>query len=313
MTLDGLLEEIEKASVITIFRHENPDCDAVGSQYGLKNWIEENWKDKQVYACGMDACTQGIWPELETLDDDVIRQSLAIVLDTANAERVDDKRFETAKKIIKIDHHPNREPFGDVMYVFDKAAATCEILASFMKACSHQKVSTETASYLYKGLLTDTLNYTTSNTTADTLEAGAFLAGFHIDIPSIGHELWDRSEAEWKFDGWVRSHVQIYGDHIAWCRVTLEDLARWHMDAHEARTFVNAYANVHEFEIWAIFTEVERNGEIVMDGSLRSRTVVINGVAEKYQGGGHKNACGVKNLNDESLAHLLADLNEEID
>lgn len=313
MKLDGLLEEIEKASIITIFRHENPDCDAVGSQYGLKNWIEENWKDKHVYACGYDPCTQGQWPALETVDDDVIRQSLAIVLDTANTARVDDKRFETAYKVIKIDHHPNREPFGDVMYVFDKAAATCEILASFMSACPLKTVSCKTASYLYKGLLTDTLNYTTANTTAHTLQAGAFLAGFNIDIPAIGHELWDRSEADWKFDGWVRSHIQLYGKHIAWCKVTLEDLEKWHMEAHEARNFVNAYANVHEFEIWAIFTEVKRDNGIVMDGSLRSRSVPVNSVAEKYGGGGHRNACGVKNLSDETLMHLLADLNEEIE
>ena len=50
MGFDRLLQQIENAKIITIFRHTNPDCDALGSQFGLKNWIQDNYPDKQVYA-----------------------------------------------------------------------------------------------------------------------------------------------------------------------------------------------------------------------------------------------------------------------
>ena len=48
MDFSVLLEEIKQADTITIFRHVSPDCDAVGSQFALKNWIEENFKGKHV-------------------------------------------------------------------------------------------------------------------------------------------------------------------------------------------------------------------------------------------------------------------------
>ena len=52
MGFDRLLQQIENAKIITIFRHTNPDCDALGSQFGLKKWIQDNYPDKQVYALG---------------------------------------------------------------------------------------------------------------------------------------------------------------------------------------------------------------------------------------------------------------------
>ena len=101
MTFERLLQHIQNAQIITIFRHTNPDCDAVGAQFGLKNWIQDNWPEKKVYALGYDHPNQGVWPESDSVEDEVIAQSLAIVVDTANRERVDDQRFEKARLIFK--------------------------------------------------------------------------------------------------------------------------------------------------------------------------------------------------------------------
>ena len=56
---DGLLDEIKYSDVITIFRHVRPDCDAVGSQFGLKSWLNDNFPEKKVYALGNEYCQQG--------------------------------------------------------------------------------------------------------------------------------------------------------------------------------------------------------------------------------------------------------------
>ncbi|MDO5122570.1 MAG: bifunctional oligoribonuclease/PAP phosphatase NrnA, partial [Erysipelotrichaceae bacterium] len=96
---DLLLQEIEAADIITIYRHVHPDCDAVGSQFGLFNWLKENWPEKLVYALGREKCTQGHWPETDEVSDETIRNSLAIVLDTANTARIDDERAISASKV----------------------------------------------------------------------------------------------------------------------------------------------------------------------------------------------------------------------
>lgn len=313
MDYTGLLERIEKANIITVYRHENPDCDAVGSQWGLTNWIRENWPEKKVYALGFEKCTQAVWPDSDIANADTVSKSLAIILDTANRARVDDQRFLTAQYVIKIDHHPNREPFGDLMLVNDKAAAACEILAYFFASCKEQKVSRKTAEYLYQGLLTDTLNFTTTNTTSDTLRAAAYLASFGVDIPSLARRLFDRSLNGFRFSGYIRTHVRMLGDHLAYEIIPIKDQEAGHMTASKTRSFVDELGHVKEFEIWCLFTEKVQNGMTLYDGSLRSKTIQINDVAEKYNGGGHKNASGVKNLTEQNMQELLNDLLKKID
>ncbi len=303
-----LLKDIEEAEVITIFRHENPDCDAVGSQYGLKNWIEDNWPEKQVSACGTQACGNGIWPALNPVSDDTIQNSLVIVLDTANRERVDDQRFSIGKKIIKIDHHPERDPFGNDQYVFPEMAATCEILSEFFRQCRDQKISEQTASYLYKGLLTDTLRFTTSNTSQHTMQMAAFLTGFGLDIPSLNRELFDEELWEFRYRNMLAENMQMKGEHLAYCIVSAETMQEWKVSASRTRSFVTVFGNVRPFQVWAIFTEKTENGMTLYDGSLRSKTIRINDLAEQYKGGGHPNACGVKNLDENMLKTLLESL-----
>ncbi|MCR5230747.1 MAG: bifunctional oligoribonuclease/PAP phosphatase NrnA [Solobacterium sp.] len=313
MEFGSLLEEIVRHDIITIFRHEHPDCDAVGSQFGLKQWINENWPAKKVYALGYESCSQAEWPASDIVSDDTIRKSLAIVVDTANAARVDDSRFQTAVRVIKIDHHPNREHFGSDEYVYENAAAASEILTRFFRDCTGQKMSLLTAEYLYRGILTDTLCFKTNNTTSHTLAMASFLAGFGIDIPEINRELFDQSLDEFRFAAWVRTHIRMKGSHLAYIVITLEDLKTWNIDAGRARNFITEIGQVREFLVWAVFTQKELDGNLVYDGSLRSKEIAVNEVAEHFNGGGHRNAAGVKNLTGESLNSLIESLCSKIE
>ena len=46
MTLDNILEEINKAESIVILTHENPDGDAIGSSLALYNGLKQLNKDE---------------------------------------------------------------------------------------------------------------------------------------------------------------------------------------------------------------------------------------------------------------------------
>ena len=48
MTLDNILEEINKAESIVILTHENPDGDAVGSSLALYNALKNYGKNADV-------------------------------------------------------------------------------------------------------------------------------------------------------------------------------------------------------------------------------------------------------------------------
>ncbi len=52
--------------------------------------------------------------ELDNIDDKTYQDALVIVCDTANAPRIDDERYSTGRKLIKIDHHPAVDQYGDI-------------------------------------------------------------------------------------------------------------------------------------------------------------------------------------------------------
>ena len=309
-SFDGLLEEIRSADTITIFRHIHPDCDAVGSQFGLKNWITENWPDKHVYALGNEYCQQGnCWPESDSCTKDIIRSSLAIILDTANEERIDDYRYEAAKKIIKIDHHPNRSPYGKMQFVFERSAATCEILAEFFKQCEDQEMSQKTAEYLYRGILTDTLGFKTTNTRDHTLSVAGWLSQYSVRIPELNRELFEISMDEFRFDAMLRDTVVTSKDgRMAYRIISADELEQWNLTVSEAKNFITAYGNIRDIEINALFCEIPGSDPVLYEGSLRSKSVVINDIAEKFRGGGHANACGVRGLTSDEVIELLKQL-----
>ncbi len=312
MDFNGLRAEIEANQTITLFRHLNPDCDAAGAQFALKTWILDNWPDKKVYALGTQKCTQGFWPENDTAELSVIERSLAVVLDCSNVERIDDDRWQKARKTVKIDHHPDVTPYGDLMYVDPISAATCEILAEFFRSQQDLTVSTLAASCAYKGILTDTLSFGTSNTTANTLQCAGYLAGFGIDIPGLNRELFDQTLDEFSFAGYIRSNIMIKDNKMAFIILDHDLLAEHHIAARLARNFIDEIGHVREFEIWCIFTEEFKEGRYQWDGSLRSKSIQVNDLARKYNGGGHFNASGVNHLSYEQVQSLIQELFERI-
>lgn len=303
-SFENLMQRIRESACITIFRHEHPDCDALGSQWALYTWISENFPEKEVYALGKETTDQCEFPASGTADDETVRRSTAIVLDTANTGRIDDSRALTADRIIKVDHHPNREPYGDPCLVLDTAAATCEILADFFRTYEETyRISSRTAEYLYRGLLTDTLCYRTSNTTPHTLLMGSFLATHGIDLPGINRELFDVSYDVFRFQNALRSRTEFSGG-MASIILSREDLAGWQLTGGQARNHIDELGHVKEFRIWAIFTESDEHPGLY-HGSLRSKDVKINDIAEQFNGGGHPNASGVKNLTKPQIEELI--------
>jgi phosphoesterase RecJ-like protein len=73
-----------------------------------------NYPDKEVYAVGQDHEELKKFGLMDQLNDEQFYDALIIVTDCGNVERIDDQRYQLGKKIIKIDHHPNATPYGDL-------------------------------------------------------------------------------------------------------------------------------------------------------------------------------------------------------
>lgn len=312
MKYKELIKAIEQEDDIAIFRHQHPDCDAMGSQCALVTWIKECFPNKNVYLMGTESCDQFDFLPLDTVSDSRLSKCMAIILDTANSDRIDDQRYQKCRYSIKIDHHPDTEQFGRISYVQTSAAATCEIIAEFFQEQEHRKVSLQTAIYLYAGLLTDTLCFRTSNTTAHTLAMASYLAAFGVDIPVINRRLFDQTMQDFRFANELRSRI-IIDKGLAYAVYEISDLKKWNIAASRARNFIDEMGHVKEFQVWALFTARICDNQIVYDGSLRSKKVPVNSLAGHYNGGGHANAAGVKGLSAEKLKTLISELKNLLD
>lgn len=307
----NIFELVKEYEVITIFRHQAADMDALGSQFGLKTVLEEVYPDKKVYALGesLGGCKH-LFPSIDLVEDEQIKNSIAIVLDTANSERIDDERFKYADCIVKIDHHIVVEEYAKYSYVDVKAAATCEILTSMFCDMDY-KPSKLAATYLYYGLLSDSLSFSTTNTTSKTLKMAAYLVDCGIDVSEVRLNMSGRDINNFYYVNDIRNRVILEGN-VAYAIMKEEDYKKYGFSYNEAKEHIFAMADVNQFKVWCLFTEDKTFGENHFNGSLRSKKVAINEVANKYHGGGHKNACGVKNLTLDEIQNIVKDLNELI-
>lgn len=308
--MNSIFELIQKYDIITIYRHISPDADALGSQFGLKQWIIDSYPDKQVYALGKDdgsKCSH--FPGSDVVDDETIRHSLAIILDTANQDRIDDARWKTAAYRLKIDHHIFVETFADEEYIDDRSGATCEILGTLLMNEGYQ-ISSTAAQYIYSGLIADTLRFSIPTTTSQTLRTAAYLLDHGVDVQKSNEENFSTSMQQFQYENYLRSSCKVLGGKIAYSIVHKEDYEQFGLSFNEAKEKVFVFGGVHEFKAWALFVEKETDeqGMLRYNGSLRSRNTTINDIAMRYNGGGHRFACGVKNLSDKDIECILQEI-----
>ena len=131
---EKIVELIKQYDTITIFGHINPDGDCYGSQIGLRNTLRLTFPNKKVYAVGSGL--KRFFPLLGAMDvveDEVIANSLAIILDGNDLPRMEDQRVRTAKAWAKIDHHVDTGGFKEgPQVVIEKANSTCEIIGDLI-------------------------------------------------------------------------------------------------------------------------------------------------------------------------------------
>lgn len=300
-------EQIESFDSIVIARHVLADGDALGSQFGLKTFLEARYPDKKIYAPGasVGSCA-AFFPPADEVSEEVLRSSLLIVLDTSDAARIDEPRWRLCPKSLRVDHHLHIASFCDKELVDEQAAATCEIVALLLKEHG-ETLSSKTASYLYAGLITDTIHFTISSTTGATLEAAAYLLPFGVDVVTLNQQHFGTTLSDFRYETFLRSRLQQQAS-FGWAVADAKDYEGYGLCFAQAKEKVFVFAGIAEISIWALFTQMEsgdQTKEPLYSASLRSRTIALNDIANAFGGGGHRCACGIKNLTREQIKELI--------
>ncbi|MDW0110357.1 DHH family phosphoesterase [Sporosarcina aquimarina] len=286
-----IIDTIEQYSTIIIHRHVRPDPDAFGSQVGLKKLIEQNYPDKKVYATGSDDGQLAFLAQQDAVTDSMYEGALVIVTDTANTARVDGQSFNKGSFIVKIDHHPNVDPYGDILWVDTDASSCSEMIYELFaegREAKGWKLSDESARLLFAGIVGDTGRFMYPSATGRTFEVASELIKHDFDRQQIFAGMYEVERCLLNLQGYVYQNFSIDENGAAYIKLTQEVLTQFNVKAEETSSLVSSLGDVKGICAWLIF--VEESDQIRV--RLRSKKVVINELAAEYGGGGHPLAAG---------------------
>lgn len=303
-----IIDLIKKYDRIILHRHERPDPDAYGSQAGLGEIIKTTYPNKTVLLAGEEDPQLNYLARLDKVKDEDYNGALVIVCDTANKERICDQRYQLGEKIIKIDHHPNREPYGDIMWVDTNASSTSEMIYELYKEGERDgfQLNERSARLLYAGIVGDTGRFLFSGTTERTFEAAKELVQYPFNRTDLYNDMYEIPLKIAKFRGKLLQELEPYENGMAVIKVDKEMLKQFDLTESETQSIVGIPGDIKGIVAWVIFVE----DDDLIRVRLRSKGPTINDLAAKYNGGGHPLASGAKIYSWEEADRLVADLNE---
>lgn len=302
---EKILNAIRQYETIIIHRHVRPDPDAYGSQCGLVELLKANFPEKKVYAVGKEEETLNFLRRLDSISDEEYKGSLVIVCDTANTERIDDARYRSGDLLIKIDHHPNEDPYGDIVWVDTDAAAASEMIYEFANELG-LTLNDKAARLLFAGIVGDTGRFLYPSTTDKTFLYAGELIKYQFSRTELFDQMYKMKTNIVKLNGYIMQNFDMRQNGVASMILSKELLSKFDAKVSEASQLVSELGNVDGIKAWVYF--IEEDDQIRV--RLRSKGPVINGIARKYNGGGHPLASGASINSWDEAEHVISDLEE---
>ncbi len=306
-----LLKEIKKHDNILIFRHAFPDGDALGSQWGLFKWIKLNFPSKNVWCIGENAPGNlgRIFPKTHNIDDIIVENSLGIVCDTANTERIDTDLWTQCTNTLKIDHHPDEDQYADDQILQQNFSSTSEILAKvFIDFKNNYEYDDEIAKFLFLGIATDTGRFLFSNTTSQTLEIVSKLSQKDFDRNKVLNELYVKNPKEVKLWAHIQTEMVLDKKPVVYAILKKGIEEEFGLEYALISSSVHALKDIegYPYYLFASWDQVAKVWKV----SLRSRKHSIVNIARKHKGGGHELASGVKVKTEKEIFEIIDDLSK---
>ena len=310
--INRILSAIKRYDRIAVFRHSMPDFDALGTQIGLATWLKDNFPNKEIHVLGDNhvTFTPRLYPEMDRLSEEwFTKPFLAIIVDTANKSRISDPRWKKAKFKIKIDHHPEVEKYGKIQVVRTDACAAAEIVTAILLSFKGNFVmSKEAASYLYSGLAGDSGRFQYSSTSENSFITASLLVASGIDLSDVYNRMYQKKIDDLKVTAYILNHFNVSEHGIAYYVLDANIQKELNITTERGKENVNLFSNIEGINAWCSITEDPKDN--CWRVSIRSKAKAINGVAAKWEGGGHAQASGAKINNLGQLDEFIDDLDQ---
>ena len=313
-TLQKILQKIKEYDRIIITRHFRPDGDAVGSTKGLAAILRLSFPEKEILLINEDQSEylSFLGGESEPVGDEKYADALGIVLDTGTIDRVSNKKITLCKELIKIDHHIDNNPYGDIFWVEEHRSSVCEMVARFYEAFAGElKIDAEAATYLYAGMVTDSGRVRFNSVSGDTMRLAGLLLDQGIDTDVLFANLYLEEFDKLKFEAYVYDKMRITENGVAYVYVDRAMQEKFQLTQEDASSAVGYMDTIKGALCWIAFIEAPGETKTIRV-RLRSRFVTINTIAENHHGGGHACASGATVYSEEEMEQLIAEADARV-
>ncbi|MGE7921670.1 DHH family phosphoesterase [Viridibacillus arvi] len=304
-----IIDTIKQYDKIIIHRHVRPDPDAYGSQMGLQAILQATYPEKKVFTTGEHEESLSFLGKPQVVADKEFENALVIVTDTANTERVDDQRYNQGKFLIKIDHHPNDDAYGDMLWVNTNASSCSEMIYDLFtegRKVADWKMDSKAARFLFAGIVGDTGRFIYPSTTETTFNTVGELIKYNFDRTELFDGMYELSRELLHMQGYIFQNFVMDDNGAAYIKLTIEVLEQFGVSASDTSLLVGSLGNVKGIKAWVIF--VEEADQIRV--RLRSKGPIINTLAKQYNGGGHPMASGATIYKWEESKEVISKLKE---
>ena len=308
---ERVAQRISSADNVLIVCHVAPDGDAIGSLLGLGLALD-SLNQSSTLACEDPVPEHSRHlPQWERITQTPQNHfDLVVSLDCSDLARLGsayDAEVLSGVPIVNIDHHATNVQFGQINWVDVRAASTTQMVARLIVAL-RADLTPDVATCLLGGILTDTLGFRTSNTTAEVLETAIQLMRAGASLPDLTDKIFNHRPlgvVRMWFAALEDLHLE---DRILWSQVTQTMRQRIGYGENGDAGLVSFLNTVDEADIAVVFDELP-DGQV----NVSIRAVAgydISQVALSFGGGGHPQAAGCT-LNgplEEARAKVLSKL-----
>jgi phosphoesterase RecJ-like protein len=284
---------LERAGRLLLLTHIGPDGDAVGSMLGLGLALRATGKDVMFVCADQVPDTFRFLPaygEIATTPRGTFE--VVVSLDAADRARLGTVGEQLKQPIdLLFDHHITNPGFAEINLIDVTAASTAELVTELLPALG-LPLTKSAAECLLTGLITDTMGFRTSSTTAKTLALAQKLVEAGASLPEI-YDLAFYKRSIHAVRLWAQGLARLQLDHrIVWTALPLSARQAAQYHGQGDADLINVLQQVREADVALILTEREEGKVKVSWRAVPG--VNVAAIAATFGGGGHVAAAGAE-------------------
>ena len=309
---------IQPAQHVVLLTHQSPDGDAMGSSLAMYHYIKSLGKEAHVivpnafpeFLAWMPGADSVLLYDSQKAQADTYLEAADLVICTdfnapSRIGALGDKMLSLTCPKVMIDHHLHPSDFADFIVSIPEASSTCELVYDVLSTFNFQ-LSTNIATCLYTGLMTDTGNFSYNSNRPQIYSIISQLVAAGANKDEIYNAVFNQYSVDrMKMVGYcLYQKMRVFPEHhTALIYLSRKELYRFNFQKGDAEGIVNMplqskdiHYSVFMREDKATPDEMEKNGGISTKIKLSFRSQGDRPVnvfaSEVFNGGGHANASG---------------------